>query len=254
MKLLSLNIDFYRDNSQEILDFISKISPDFICLQEVSNSTVSEVSKKFKAKSLFDEKLSDEYEFNLWCPFSETSREKRGEEFEEFGGLVQQGIYFLSKYPINLGENIFYYLNYKQVPFWEKKHFQTGRAFQSIIVEIEGKSLQIINNHGIIREERKGNSETNNETELIYIVAQEFEYPKIIVGDFNLLPESKSLEILNKNFENLMIENGIMTTRPAPKEMTVDYIFVKDLKINKFEVIESNISDHFPIILDFDLQ
>ena len=84
--------------------------------------------------------------------------------------------------------------------------------------------------------------------------------PTIIVGDFNLFPETKSIGILNKEFKNLIDEYKIKSTRPTFDDGTdkgnnvVDYIFVNDkIKVNEFGVINTNISDHLPLILDFDI-
>ena len=65
---------------------------------------------------------------------------------------------------------------------------------------------------------------------------------------------------MNNKFRNLVKEKNITSTRPYihdGKEVggnVVDYIFVNDkIKVNKFEVFKTNISDHYPLILDFDI-
>ncbi|MCK5025267.1 MAG: hypothetical protein KAS15_01655, partial [Nanoarchaeota archaeon] len=90
--------------------------------------------------------------------------------------------------------------------------------------------------------------------------AKRKDIPTIIVGDFNLFPESKSIQILNKEFRNLIDEYNITTTRPDFVDSrdvgnnVVDYIFVNDkIKVNNFKVFNTIISDHFPLILDFDI-
>ncbi len=36
--------------------------------------------------------------------------------------------------------------------------------------------------------------------------------------------------------------------------MVVDYIFVTDdVKVNDFKVVDTDVSDHFPLVLDFDI-
>jgi len=84
--------------------------------------------------------------------------------------------------------------------------------------------------------------------------------PTIIVGDFNLLPDTKSIAMLNNEFRNLISEYKISTTRPDFRDNrdvgnnVVDYIFVNEkIKVNNFEVPNINISDHFPLILDFEI-
>ena len=84
--------------------------------------------------------------------------------------------------------------------------------------------------------------------------------PTIIVGDFNLNPQSKSIEILNKKLTNLIEKYNIKSTRPTVKDgldvggRVDDYIFVNDkIKVNNFEVKQIDVSDHYPLILDFEL-
>jgi endonuclease/exonuclease/phosphatase family metal-dependent hydrolase len=66
--------------------------------------------------------------------------------------------------------------------------------------------------------------------------------------------------MIEKDFRNLIKEYNIKSTRPDFKDHldewnnVVDYIFVDDkIKVNNFEVINTDISDHLPLILDFEI-
>lgn len=250
MKLISLNVELGQGNVDVVTKFISEMDPDFICLQEVGSSSDTHTKHEYCFKESLDSMLSQRYPFRFWGPLSETFSETK-ETLTEFGGLVQQGNYFLSKHPIKCAEQVFYYKNYSYVPSWYKKHYQTGRAFQRIELEFKNKRLQIVNNHGIIRNERHGNEETDLECTLIrdFVLNHESDNT-IIVGDFNLLPESQSLKILHEKFDELVTDGGYLTTRPAPKEMVVDYCF-HNVTVKKFEVIKIDISNHYPLFLEF---
>lgn len=252
MKLLSLNVELGLNNAEPVAEIIKLHRPDFICLQEVGHALESSTSEKYRFKEEFDAINISEYPFRFWSPLSET-RGERKEEVTEFKGLLQQGNYILSKHPLLLGDTIFYYQNYKYIPYWEKKHYQTGRAFQRIVAKVEGKRLQIINNHGIIRNERLGNEETDIECRLILKASKENSIPTIITGDFNLLPSSQSLTVLFNEYEELVTKNDFITTRPKPKTMIVDYMFIKDIRVESFNVLESQISNHYPLIIEFNL-
>ena len=85
--------------------------------------------------------------------------------------------------------------------------------------------------------------------------------PVIVVGDFNLLPDTESIKILNDKLINLIEEYNIKSTRPTFDDgldvgnLVCDYVFVNDkIVVNDLKVINSNISDHLPIILDFDIK
>ena len=66
--------------------------------------------------------------------------------------------------------------------------------------------------------------------------------------------------MINKNFINLIEKYKITSTRPNFDDgrdiwnNVVDYIFVDDkIRINDFQVLNIDISDHFPLILDFEI-
>ena len=67
---------------------------------------------------------------------------------------------------------------------------------------------------------------------------------------------------MDKEFRNLIKEYKIDSTVPDYDHGTelkkgrfvMDYIFVNDkIKVNNFEVFDTSISDHLPLILDFDI-
>lgn len=93
--------------------------------------------------------------------------------------------------------------------------------------------------------------------------------PKIIGGDFNLLPETESIKEFERlGFRNLIKEFNIKSTRnhdvwnklkASPygyfgKQDFADYIFVSpEVKVENFEVPDVAVSDHLPLILDFEI-
>lgn len=84
-------------------------------------------------------------------------------------------------------------------------------------------------------------------------------YPVIITGDFNLFPDTESMTVF-KDFISLVDEYNIKTTRPKSNELShldrnlIDYILVsKGVKINSFQVLDSDVSDHLSLVLDFDI-
>lgn len=68
------------------------------------------------------------------------------------------------------------------------------------------------------------------------------------------------MAIFKEDFTNLVDTYDIKTTRPASNELSnekrnvVDYIFVsKEISVKKFEVINTDVSDHLPLILEFEI-
>jgi len=87
---------------------------------------------------------------------------------------------------------------------------------------------------------------------------------KMIGGDFNLMPDTKSIKMIEETgYRNLTRDFNIRETRnrlcwqqfPRDKRQHfADYVFVSsEIKVKKFEVPHNEISDHLPQILDFEI-
>lgn len=72
--------------------------------------------------------------------------------------------------------------------------------------------------------------------------------------DLNVLPETESLKILEKDLKNLIKEYNITSTRSSlyPKENKfADYVLVSpEIKVLDFKVLPDTISDHAPFYLE----
>jgi endonuclease/exonuclease/phosphatase family metal-dependent hydrolase len=78
---------------------------------------------------------------------------------------------------------------------------------------------------------------------------------KILCGDFNLRPGTKSLEILSQGMNDHIKINGVQSTRtsfyPGP-ERFADYIFTsKDINVKSFQVLAEEVLDHAALQIDF---
>src|SRR3989344_1806502 len=78
---------------------------------------------------------------------------------------------------------------------------------------------------------------------------------KVICGDFNLLPDTESLAILEGGLVNLIKTHGITTTRSSfyqRSDRFADYTLVSpDVEVKRFEVPRVEVSDHLPMILEY---
>lgn len=76
---------------------------------------------------------------------------------------------------------------------------------------------------------------------------------KILMGDFNLLPNTQSIKILEKNMDNLIKKYHITGTRSSlyeKPEKYADYIFVSpEIKVVDFKVLPDIVSDHLALYL-----
>lgn len=260
MKLLNINIGIRMDNIQRVIEYINQIDPDIIAIQEIIRPLENDVFHKFRSKEALDKALQQNYEYSFFGPLWVTDAIRvDNETIVDFGGLAEQGNQVLSKHRITSATNEHYYKTYSYAldwSNWEKEDH--GRALQVVEISYKNKTFQILNLHGIWTKDKKGDDRTIKQCEYIVRRAQSENVPTIIAGDFNLVPESDSIKIIDKEFRNLIKEYGIKSTRPDFEDEIdtgrniVDYIFVNDKVITQgFEVDQVGISDHLPLLLEF---
>jgi len=264
MKLISFNVCIKIDNSKKIGEFIKSQKPDIVAFQEIVRHFDESVFDMYKSKYHIEQIIGKKLPYSFFGPLWITdAMRKNGKMHRDFNGLVEQGNEVISKFPIISAINEYYYKNYTLQLEWARFHSEDHpRAVQVIELNVNDKRLQILNLHGLHSKDKQDTERTIAQCKYVLNAAERKDIPTIIVGDFNLLPNTKSIQILNKKFRNLIDEYNIASTVPdydhgtesKKGKFVMDYIFVNDkIKVNNFEVFNTNISDHLPLILDFDI-
>jgi endonuclease/exonuclease/phosphatase family metal-dependent hydrolase len=83
-------------------------------------------------------------------------------------------------------------------------------------------------------------------------------YPVLLLGNFGDVPNSQTYSVLRKNLDDAFLSDGWglgTTFRNVLPTLRLDYILVdKKISINKFQVLNYQYSDHYPIMADLSLQ
>lgn len=263
MKLLSLNTGIKISNTPQVIDFLKEQAADIIALQEVGRPFEASVSPEYRSQQDIEEALNADYPFKFYGPmwYGDAFRFD-GKVTRHFGGHIEQGGEVISKFPITTATNEHYYKHYEYMIDWSNwKKEDHGRSVQIVELNINDTPLQILNVHGIWNMTRQGDERTLAQCEYLVAAAKRKNIPTIIAGDFNLAPESKSIQYMNQHLRNLIVENNIASTRPDFKDdmdsgmNVVDYIFVNDqVDVRHFSAVDTDISDHLPLVLEFDLK
>ncbi len=264
MKLISLNIGIKIDNSKEIGNFIKSQNPDIVAFQEIIRYFDESVFDMYKSKKHIEEIIGKKLPYSFFGPqWIADAMRKNGKMHRDFNGFVEQGNEIITKFPILNATNEFFHKHYSLELEWTNFYTEDHpRCVQVVGLEVNGKKLQILNLHGLYSRDKKDSERTLNQCKYILKAAKRKDIPTIIVGDFNLLPDTESIKIIDKEFRNLVTEHNIESTVPGYDygteskrgRLIEDYIFVNDkIKVNNFEVIDTNISDHLPLVLDFDI-
>jgi endonuclease/exonuclease/phosphatase family metal-dependent hydrolase len=229
----------------QIIDFLKEQQPDFVCMQEV-NDLPGRAGYKFFA-TLEELQQADGFGHSF---LSATYNSRYMERKLRYGNAI------LSRLPLTATETIFTHGEFIE-NFDITKDDGNIRNVQHVSVEVDDKTLHILNHHGFrIPETKAGNEDTMRSMRIIADIVAKLDGPVILCGDFNLAPDSKSIGIINAKLRNLSIENGLTRTYTdlSIVDAVCDYIFVNDqVKVQRFEMSEALISDHKALILDFEI-
>jgi len=130
-----------------------------------------------------------------------------------------------------------------------------ARNIQFVTTHYSGSPLTIINFHGLWNGQGKGDSEDRlSQSEKIKEFIETLQGEVVLTGDFNLLPDTESIRILeNAGLRNLVKESGVTSTRTSyytKPEKFADYTFVSQgLAVQEFGVLPDEVSDHAPLML-----
>lgn len=137
--------------------------------------------------------------------------------------------------------------------------YRTARQLQLTRIRTASSSLLVANFHGMSRPGTKLDStERLEQSRAIRRIMDQHSGPSVLMGDFNLLPETESIHILEHGRRNLVSEHQIATTRSrlnpyfgTPQEQPhANYVFATpDVQVASFSVPDVSISDHLPMLL-----
>jgi len=132
----------------------------------------------------------------------------------------------------------------------------TPRNLQYVTVHQDGVDYIISHFHGLWNGQGKTDTPDRLEqSRKAKALLDGVDGKKVICGDFNLLPDTESLAILEGGLVNLIKTHGITTTRSSFYERPdrfADYTLVSpDVEVKRFEVPRVEVSDHLPMILEY---
>lgn len=241
MQLITLNI-WGGHIHDPLLEFFKRFNNiDIFCLQEVY----------YKA----DKKITDEERKVHLDIFSEIQASLPNHH-GYFKGIVNDnygiGIFIKSSLEvINEGEIMIH-----KNPQYSGIGPTHSRVLQWLKYTNGRKNYTIMNAHGLWN--GKGKTDTPAriiQSHNIKKFSDNINTAKVLCGDFNLKPNTESLNIIQENMNNLVQEYNIMDTRTEhykKAERFADYIFTSnDINVNYFSAIKETVSDHKALLVDF---
>ena len=221
-----------------LLEFLKKqsLSTDIFCFSEVSGNLQKKFTEVLKNFS---------YVFEL------------GGLITDCNELCGQTIF------VKKGINI---INSDKISIHEIKTNDVGFLLKTVLV-INKTTISIGNIHGTSAPADKKDTEERLKQSKIIIDSFNIDTNKIIVGDFNLSNDTQSVKLFeNAGYKNLIKDFEVKSTRNEVswnrfknepgffKQYYADYCFVSsNIKVKSFEVPYNEVSDHLPLILEFEI-
>lgn len=241
---------------------------DFFCFQEVYDTASDEIYTRTKrSHPVYKKNLMTNAHGARADIFSQISKRLPNHQFfynssqdnTDFHGPVEFDLRFglatFVKKNIEVFEtgDIFVHKGLNQR---DGDHSTMGRNIQWVKIKHKGKIFNICNFHGIWSIDGKEDSaERIKQSEKIVEFLDTLSGEIILCGDFNLLPETQSIKIIEEKLINLVTHYGVKSTRSKfyeKPEKHADYIFVsKGVWVKDFKVLKSEVSDHLPLYLEF---
>lgn len=135
-----------------------------------------------------------------------------------------------------------------------------ARNIQYVTIQTPTGPQTVINFHGLWTNEEPGKGKKDSperliQSEKIVTFVKALNNPFVLCGDFNLLPDTQSIRVLEENgLRNLIREFDITSTRTSfytkPGKFA-DYAFIsKDLELKEFKILPDEVSDHAPMLIE----
>jgi endonuclease/exonuclease/phosphatase family metal-dependent hydrolase len=241
MRLIVLNV-WGGSRLDELADFVREESgtTDIFCFQEVLDRDTDLIDYPQQCKGGTFKTLK-----NLLSTFHPYLTEPYTSFGERLATFVRSDIQVL--------ENRWEIL----VPQQKTNDHSIGSNLQYARTRSKSGDFLIANVHGFwLKGNNRDTDERVSQSKKIISLLSRFNEPKILCGDFNLAPDTRSIAMLEDQMNNLTKKYSIETTRSVLAEKNkgriVDYVFVASrIDVRDFRTMDSRASDHLALQLDF---
>ncbi len=262
MKLISLNI-WGGKVYEPLIKFVKESAPstDIFYFQEVFFSKSGIKESHGTRVNILEDLAAVLPDFRSFVAPTASGYDNAGPvDFD----ITEAKVVFLKKNPAYLATadgNVFTSGNYRRLSRNEKME-NVPTNFQYLRLSANGKKFAILNVHGVSRPgDKLDTSERLAQSQKIVDFLRGEDGAKIICGDFNLLPQTKSIAMIeNAGMINLIKKFNIELTRSRLSpffgkpdfQKFADYAFVsRDVNVINFTVPDIPVSDHLPLVLEF---
>jgi len=254
---LSHNNDHISDKDlrKKILDYSHGLAADIICFQE------------FQTYPTYRINTVKDYKKGLALKYVHTAQYLKHNTHKFLDLLV-----LYSKYPIINSYD--FYMDGKLFGFYVDLNIK-GKTYRMFNLHLESNHFekndyQIFSEKdtnfdknkrnrisGLLEKLKKYSIKRSHQARLIKKEILKSPYPVLIAGDFNDTPASYTYQSISNGILDAFREKGSgysNTYNGALPPMRIDYmLFDKLIKVNSYQVLEADLSDHFPVMVNVTL-
>jgi endonuclease/exonuclease/phosphatase family metal-dependent hydrolase len=238
MRLITLNL-WGGKRYDDIVEFLQreKEDTDIFCFQEVFDSDREE-GKGF-VPNLYNRLKSILDDFNSYYVATE-----HGVDFDDVVDYeLSVGNAIFVKNDVLTHDNVQIYDGGNNIQDWSRK---------AHAIELEDSI--ICNVHGAwLNNKKRAHPKRREQSKRINTFLDQWNKPAVVCGDFNMLPDIPSMDILEEGRVNWIKEKNITDTRTSYFHYGIryaDYVLTSpSLDVKSFEVMPDEVSDHAPLLL-----
>lgn len=253
MKIITLNTWGGRAGNEKLLTFFKqhKDTVDIFCLQEVWSAPYDHLEGSNAGGKTIDHSNILVYGLQeISQILTEHTAYFRPHHLENYGllMLVRKSLSVLEE------SECFVHKHKGFVPIGDVGLH--ARNVQYAKIKVGEKELAILNFHGLWNGRGKTDSADRLEqSENIIQLLQDLQIPVVFCGDFNLLPDTESLKMIEHyGLKNLIKEYDAKSTRTSfytKEDKFADYILVSpEIKVIDFTVLTEEVSDHAALMVE----
>lgn len=244
VKLVQWNV-WYLEKIDKILRVLSQLSPDILCLQELSTNT--EANPGISTGEI----IRSQFGFNAHIEVAQTWKGWHKDSQEN-------GIF--SRFPLR--RKITRYIRVPHPPD-TVDYMHEGRVYIESTIGVGDEELHVGTTHMSYSHRFEPSEQRCVEDEqLLRFLERDEKF--IFAADLNTHPRSDLIQNLMSKYQHAgpPLEHSTWTTKPFDykgfKEdglnWRLDYVFTSpDIQVVRAEVVETNVSDHLPLIVEIEL-
>lgn len=239
ISILQWNI-WYKEDLKNISKFIKSQNADVVCLQEL---TINSKDQSIKDGPAY---IAEQLGYNYYC------KELPIESTEGENLMLANGIF--SRFPIVAKR-----FAWTNEPKNKGGYDDEFRAYVEVTLEVEGGNISIGTTHMSYTHRFEPTPNKKRETDLLVKNLKEHNARFIFTGDLNALPGSYTISSIEGLMQNAGpdFEKKSWATKPfsyngfeeTELKWRLDYVFTtKDLKVLSSKIVETDYSDHLPVL------